>query len=222
MGAVKKMKVGMSAGVLGVVMLLAANADAARVDLFVFQNSSGVDTTGLDLWVDVLDVGGTQVDFVFHNDSTIPSIISQIYFESTLGSLISGGAIHAQTAGVSFQVGATPSSPPGGTNIGWAGEIIDFGNTDAIGGVNNGINAGVGENLTIRFSYVGATAVNDVLDALQDDGRIAAHVRSVGDEGESIAVVTGVIVPLPAAAWMGLATLGGIGLAGIRRWRRGD
>ncbi len=222
MGAVRVFRLGIAALVVAVA-LLAVSAQAARVDLITFENADSVSVVGLDLWVDVLDVGGTQVDFVFHNDSTISAIITQIYFESTLGSLISGGAIQAQTAGVSFASGASPGSPPGGTNIGWAGETASFGRTNA-GGVSNGIDEPLPiELLTLRFNYVGASDVADVLAALIDDGRIAAHVQSVGPSGKSISVVTeGVIVPLPAAAWTGLATLGAFGLAGIRRWRRRD
>jgi hypothetical protein len=225
MKAIWMTKVGMMASLLVMTALLTANVQAARVDLITFENAGGADVTGLDLWVDVLDIGGTQVDFVFHNDSTISSIVTQIYFESTLGSLISGGAIQAQTAGVSFTTGAAPGSPPGGNNIDWAGETAKFSRTNA-GGVNNGINANVGENLTIRFNYAGSTDFADLLAAMAEDARTAAHVQSVGPNGKSVAVASELgngdpqIVPLPAAAWTGLATMGGLGLAGIRRWRR--
>ncbi len=221
---------GVLAVMLAAAAMLTVNVQAARVDLFVFENASGTDTTGLDLWVDVLDVGGSQVDFVFHNDSTIASIVTQIYFESTLSGILTGGAIHHQTSGVSFTGGAAPPSPPGGSNIDWAGETAKFSRANK-GGVNNGINAGLDESLTIRFDYAGGADFDALLAALAADSRIAAHVQSVGPDGQSIAVAGNwindqgsggpqIVVPLPAAAWMGLATMSVLGLGGVRRRRR--
>jgi hypothetical protein len=208
--------------------MLALNVQAARVDLFVFENTSGADTTGLDLWVDVLDVGGTQVDFVFHNDSSISSIVTQIYFESTLSGLISGGTIYGQTSGVSFTSTASPTTPAGGEGIDWAGELFAFGRANQ-GGVNNGINAGLGESLTIRFDYAGLSTHDDLLAALMADGRIAQHVQGLPGGG-SIGTVSGwneigegvgqIVIPLPAAAWMGLAMMSALGLGSLRRRRR--
>lgn len=215
----KKIAAMLVAGV--VVGAMAASVYAARVDLYVFENSTSGDVSDLDLWVDVVDVGGTQVDLTFHNDSTTSAIVTQIYFESTLSSLIGNGSIFTQSAGVSFQAGANPGSPPGGTNISWAGELAAFGRTNA-GGVSNGINNPLPvETLTIRFDYQGAAVLGDLLDALVDDGRIAQHVQSVGDDGFSVSTVTGGnIVPLPAAAWSGLATMMAMGLGGFTKLRR--
>lgn len=202
--------------VLGVVAALvsaAGSAQAARVDLMVFENASAVSTVGLDLWVDVLDVGGSQVDFVFHNDSTISAIVTQVYFESTLSGLLANGSIQAATAGVSFVVGASPGSPPGGTNISWAGELASFGRANA-GGVGNGIDEPLPvETLTIRFDYAGATTLGDILDVLGDSsGRIAQHVQSVGPSSASVSTVTASPVPLPTAAWSAMALIAAIGL----------
>ena len=212
---VKKVAAVLAAGVV------AANVYAARVDLFVFENATSGDVSALDLWVDVVDVGGTQVDLTFHNDSTTSAIVTQIYFESTLSSLIGNGSIFAQSAGVSFQAGANPGSPPGGTNISWAGELAAFGRTNA-GGVSNGINNPLPvETLTLRFDYQGAAVIGDLLDALVGDGRIAQHVQSVGNNGFSVSTVTGGhIVPLPAAAWSGLAMMMAMGLGGFKKLRR--
>ncbi len=224
MGALKVCKLAVT---LTLAAVLTAQVQAARVDLFVFENASSGDVSGLDLWVDVLDVGGTQVDFVFHNDSTVPAIITQIYFESSLSSLVSGLAIQAQTAGVSFKVGAAPGSPPGGNNIGWAGELASFGRTSA-GGVSNGVNEPAPvETLTIRGDYEIGADLAAVLAALVGDGRIAQHVQSVGTAGFSVSAVTEggsgdpqIIVPLPAAVWSGMATLAAMGLGGFAKLRR--
>lgn len=207
---------------MSLVVWAAGGAEAARVDLTVFENASAVSTAGLDLWVDVLDVGGSQVDFVFHNDSTISAIVTQIYFESTFSGLLTNGALQGATAGVAFVVGADPGSPPGGTNISWAGELASFGRANA-GGVSNGVNNPPPiETLTIRFDYDGATTLADVLDVLGDaSGRIAQHVQSVGTSSASISTVTSGIVPLPTAAWSAMVLIAAIGLVRTVRHHHG-
>lgn len=197
---------------------LAGIASAARVDLAVFENSSGVNVSGLNLWVDVLNVGG-KANLVFHNDSTISSIITQIYLESGLSSLLANGAIASQSAGVSFQVGATPADPPGGTNIGWTGTFYSVGRTSA-GGSSNGINEPPPiELLTLSFDFVGGATVDSIVAALGSAGtRIGEHIQSL-PTGASVSAVT-TVVPLPTAIGPGLSLLVGLALYRYRRSRK--
>ena len=180
-------------------------ASANRVDLLMFENSGGVDAVSVDLWVDVLDAG-SQVDMVFHNDST-DGAIANIYVESTL--LLANGSIAGSTGTVNFDTSTSPATPPGSiTNFGgsWGGNLFAVGAEDPA--PTNGINPG--ETLTIRFDLLGS--YNDVLDALLDpDGgfRIAQHAISFG--ANSIWTTT---VPAPGAA--ALLAFGGV-LAGRRR-----
>lgn len=188
----------------------ASVATAARVDLEVYENQSGADVSGLDLWVDVL-AAGADVDFVFHNDSSISSIITQIYFEDGLDALIANGSIFNESAGVDFKIGATPSDPPGGNTIGWMGTYFSVGRENP---VSNGINPG--ETLTLRFDLVGGATVDAIVAALGTTGtRIAEHIQSL-PTGASVAAVT---VPVPVAVGPGLVLLAGLGLYRYRRSR---
>jgi len=207
------------AGWTAVVVLggLASVASAARVDLDVFENSGGANVSGLDVWVDVL-AAGSDVDFVFHNDSSISSIITQIYFESGLSSLIANGTIQAESSGVDFKVGATPALPPGGMNIGFTLTLASFGRENP---VSKGINNVATETLTVRFDLLGSTTVDDVVAALGQAGtRIAEHIQSL-PEGKSVtaATVPPTVVPVPAALGPGLALLAAIAVYRLRRIR---
>src|SRR5690606_23626652 len=57
---------------------LSTTAAAERVDLVVFEGSH---FAGLDVWLDVVD-RGSEVDFVFRNDSSIGSSVASVYFEN--------------------------------------------------------------------------------------------------------------------------------------------
>lgn len=202
--------------VLGALLGVAGVASATRVDFTVFENQSGYSTAGLDLWVDVLDVGGTKVDFVFHNDSTVDSIIGRIFFESPLATILDNGGIQAQSAGVSMVYSEPGGNLPGGNNIAW---VAAFADANKSGSVSNGINNGGTETLTIRFDYINGANVNSVLNMLvSSSGRIGEHIQSIGPQSVSMAAVTtGTPVPLPAAVWSGMALIGAIGAYRARR-----
>lgn len=194
------------AGAAGV-MVTSASA-GVRVDLLVYENADSADTSSLDLWVDVVN-GGSFVDFVFHNDSTGPGVVANVYFE--MNSLIANGSIAGQSAGVDFDEGGSPPNPAqpaflfGGS---WGGN--EFNARASSPAPHNGI--GSGETLTVRFDLVGS--YGDVLAALKpgatDGFRIAQHVISVGQ-----ASVWTINTPTPGGA----ALLGVVGLMGLRRRR---
>lgn len=197
------------------ILACAGTAQAERFDLFVFENSSGADVSGLDLWVDVRDQG-SFADFVFHNDSSIGSSIARVYIENTSasGALLSDGTIFAESSGVDFTPGSAPPNPPGsisGFGGAWGGNLFSAGavSPPPFRGINPG------ETLTLRFDLTGS--FSDLLDALTNgEFRIAQHVIAL-PEGASVWTV---LVPLPPAAWPGITALASLGVVGYVRRRR--
>lgn len=204
--------------VIGCALCLAASAQADRIDMYVFENADNADVSGLDLWVDVTDGGGGTIDFTFHNDSSIDSIVTDVYFEETAFAAMFGGAITFESAGVDFSDGASPPNPPGSISAfggAWAGNLYSADSNAPVS--HNGI--AVGELLTISFTLDGVN-VQDIIDALSSDPlgfRIAQHIQGLPQGASVWAVNTPIVVPLAPAAWMGLA---GLGLLAARRLRR--
>ena len=113
---------------LGAVFLCTANA--AFADLFGFDsisNTSGVAGTLADqLFVDVTDAGGGEVQFKFSNDglivsTPIPSVIAQIYWEDTIDLLSNPSIVGSPTTttGVVFNPITSPGTFPAGNTIGF-------------------------------------------------------------------------------------------------------
>ncbi|MBX3322090.1 MAG: hypothetical protein KF757_03770 [Phycisphaeraceae bacterium] len=206
----KRFGIGSMIAVAGMIGGASAVASAGvRIDLAVYENSSGGDTSKLDLWVDVID-GGSVVDFVFRNDSTGAAVISNVYFE--MNSLIANGSLAGSTGNVAFSIGGAPPNPAqpaflyGGS---WGGNLMRV--AASAPAPQKGI--GPGESLTVRFDLVGTFA--DVVSALQpnasDGFRIAQHVISVNNDFSVWTINT----PTPGSA----AVLGLGGLVAMRRRR---
>jgi uncharacterized protein (TIGR03382 family) len=204
-------KYGAKAALAAGLLLCAAAGSASagvRVDLLVYENADNAGIGHLDLWVDVIN-GGSTVDFVFHNDSTGPGVVANIYVE--MNSLISSGSLGATSGTVDFNLGGSPGNPAqpaflyGGA---WGGN--EFSARADSPAPSNGI--GMGESLTVTFDLVGSYA--DVVAALQpgaaDGFRIAQHVISVGQ-----ASVWTINTPTPGS----LGLLGLAGLVAVRRRR---
>ncbi len=199
----------MLAGLIAVAGFAALTHAGVRVDLIVYENADAADVSALDLWVNLTD-GGTFVDFTFHNDSTAPATVANVYFEAN--SLLSGGAIVGSTGTVIFADGGTPMNPaPPGMPYGgaWGGNLYRASATPPPS--TNGIDPG--ETLTVRFTLVGSFA--DVLAAVQPNAsggfRIAQHVISVNDDFSVWTINT----PSPGT----VALLGLGGLTAVRRRR---
>lgn len=187
-------------------------ASATPVDFSVFENTSSVPTQGLILGADVLD-GGSFVDFVFFNDSTVSSFVSAIYVESTpftRTALANGRIVTPQPTGVSFTPDATPRNPPaniatvGGT---WGGTLFS---ADAKTPSKWGL--APEKTVTIRFDYRGAD-FNAVMTALANpvQFRLAEHVQGLSDGATSVWAVNGpkTPIPLPPTLWFFAFTIGG-------------
>jgi hypothetical protein len=203
---------------LGVV----AAASAERIDLFVFENADGAEVSSLDLWVDVVD-RGAYADFVFHNDSTVASTVTNIYIESTdfsTSGLTDGRIENPQPAGVDFRPGSAPPTPPGSIAAeggAWQGNLFSA-KAKKPGSGKDGIDPG--EHLVLQFDLDGI-AFSDLIDALTGDSpafRIAQHVQGIGEF--SVWTVNGdgenAIVPLPSGAALSLA---GLAIVATRRRR---
>jgi hypothetical protein len=183
-------------------VLSATPADAMIYSLSIFENTDGVDVSGLDLWVDVID-GGSYVDFEFHNDSLVNSFISSVYIEnagaSLSGSALSGGSIVFESTGVNFSNGSTPPNPPGAIG-GWGGNAYAV-NADSPSS-SNGINPG--EWMTLRMDYEDAN-YGEILSMISTgDLRLAQHIQGIGQSSVwgTTGDEPGDPVPLPASVWL--------------------
>ncbi len=176
--------------VLGVALAAAIPAQGSLItpmSQIVYEKDASVDTTGLRLWINIID-GGSYVDFTFGNSSTIPSVITNIYIESTVFSsahLKNGSIVSPQPAGVDYSFGATPKNPAGSiSNYGgkWRGNLIDISADPPP--MFNGI--APGESLTVRFDLFGITC-SELVNAMTDPTqfRIAEHVQGLPG-GESV------------------------------------
>jgi hypothetical protein len=194
----------------GVVLGLAASAQADVIEFTIYENADNADVSGLLLTVELVDAG-SAIDFVFRNQSTSDSVITSVYFEGTdaIDGQLLNGDVWAESTGVEYENGATPSDPA--QHPIWAGG--DWNDTAYSAGAmspgaHNGINETGDESATIRFDYGGGADFGSIVEALTGDPalfRIAMHIQSVGDGEFS---VWGTTVPAPASA--SLLVIGGI------------
>ncbi len=198
------------------VCALTSIASADRINMGIYENASGTSTLGLDLWVDVSATSASTVEFTFHNDSTLASVITAVYFENTpLSAALSSALISTEVGQVAFNNGSSPASPAAiGATFGgaWSGNLYTAGADSP--GPQNGVNHSVNELLGVSFNVTGMSA-QDFVNTLVADPlamRMAQHVQGVGLNANSIWTVT---VPTPGS----LALLGLGALVAIRRRR---
>jgi hypothetical protein len=211
-----------AAGCMALVLALSSWASAGPI--YGFYNITGNNpadaATAGQFDVEVNDAGSHRVDFTFRNAGPAASSITDVYFDD--GTLLGIAQIFAGP-GVSFSQGASPPNLPGGNTLSpafltSAGFLSDSDPPAQPNGVNPG------EWLTIRFNLLnppsGPPDYTDTLAALASgELRIGIHVQGYAGGGSESFVNTAV-VPLPAAAWMGMSLLGGVGGVGFFRRRR--
>lgn len=208
--------------VAGALALMASGAQAVTVDFERITSGSLIDASS-QLSLEVTD-DGTRALFSFTVLAGAQSgaSIAEIYFSDLLALFTTPLALQniVTQTGVSYVAGsANPPDLPGWNNasppfVVTAGLLADTANGQ--GGNSNAIQ--IGDLLVLALDYSAGTTFQDLLDAMSgDDFRVGLHVRSLAG-GESDSFVSNMsAVPVPAAGFLLLAALGGLGFASRRR-----
>lgn len=191
-------------------------ASAGTVQLAAFTNNSGI-SNQIDTSVTISSTANT-VTFSLSNNTTTGRV-DIFYIE--LGTALSGvdassASINNSDPGVNFAAGGSPPDPQGGINPSWGTNFFSMSATAPMP-QNNGLS--LGESLSVTFTHDGTFSLAAFMDALGDGSiRMAQHYLGFGPDSDSEWLGTTVIVPLPSAAWAGLALIAGIG--GMRAAKR--
>jgi hypothetical protein len=200
-------------------------------EMFTTNGGAQVDGIGagraftMEIW-DVM-ANPSQVAFEFYWDTTSFGSITQVNWDDDAALL--DGISSISNTGTMF------SEQAGNFNVP-AGNTIDFGDGNPLR-ANFGVDSDppvspngilqVGDLLRVVFNLEMGVSVDDVVAALNlgasdnttngQGMRVAAHVQSMGPDGEFSNSF--VLVPLPASAWAGIASLAGVFGAGYLRRR---
>ncbi|MCH8178792.1 MAG: hypothetical protein IIA02_03265 [Proteobacteria bacterium] len=220
----------LTAGLLSALGLLAtpaAHAAPYSFNCITGGNAQSCTDGQAHLDMEVTSAGAGLVDFTFHNLSALGSSITEIYFDD--GTLLGIASVIDSGNGVTFsQIGsATPGNLPGGNKLSPAfvatqGFMVDTGSGSTTKGVENKLEGGALEFVTIRFNLINGKTFADTLAALNgplgdgNDLRVGLHVRSFST-GNSESFVNAAPVPEPDSAWLVLAALGVTSLLQTRR-----
>jgi hypothetical protein len=185
----------------------------------ITNSNAGAVTDGeANLSVEVIDLGGNQVQFKFTNNST--SSLADVYFDD--GTLLGIASITDSGPGVAFTQGASPPDLPSGNTASppfqtTAGFLADSDAPVSHNGVSQG------EWLAITFNLLSGKTYADTIAALTlpngggyGDLRIGVHVQGFASGGGSESFIN---TPVPEAETyaMMLAGLGLVGFMGARR-----
>lgn len=188
----------------------AATAQAQSIPFAIFENSSGVDTGGLNLSLSLHD-GGTYADLVIANNSTIGGVVTKVYVEKPSSFTVSNITINNAGVGSKWSANAG-GGVPGSIALysgAWEGTVASFKANPSP--MKNGI--GEGQFLSLRLN-LGSSSFEELAAALAaQDLRLVAHIQGLGNTGEYS--VWGTTIPAPASA-----ALLGAGFVGVVRRRR--
>ncbi len=196
------------AAVAGILVILGGGpAAAATLDFYCISGNNVTSCADGEAQVlmDVVDIGGGEVEFLFYNTGPESSSITDVYFDD--GALLGISNIN-NMVGVSFSAPAIPSNLPSANNasppfVTTAGFSADADPPPAWSGVNPG------EEVGIEFALLPGMVYADVLADLADGSlRVGLRVQGFAG-GYSESFVNN--VPEPGSGV--LLALGLIGLA---------
>lgn len=157
-------------------------------DAITNNNPTNTAVGEAQITVQVNDLGGNHVEFVFKNAGPIASSITQVYFDD--GSLLGISSI-TNGSGVAFSQGASPPNLPGGNTIDFntsAGFLASANSPVASNGVNPGETLKIAFNLKASQTYANTIAAINL--SLANPGvdmvgglRIGIHVQAIGTGG---------------------------------------
>jgi hypothetical protein len=174
---------------------------AASAATYSFYNithlNAGAELDGeTNLSMEVIDLGGSEVRFMFTNNST--SSLTDVYFDD--GTLLGISSI-TYTSGVSFSQGAAPPNLPG-ANLAdpdfqvTRGFLADSDKPVTANGVSQG------EWLAVDFTLLSGKTYQDVLSALalpngggEGDLRVGLHVQGFASGGSSESFINAIPEP---------------------------
>ena len=190
------------------IVCAAGLAQGQTIALSVFENGDNISIQGLDIELEIIDLG-SQIEMVMHNNSTLDSRITTIYFEMTEFSseALSSPIIVNNADAMYTDDKFAPRSPAGSIRDSgglWGGTMYGLKPETPQPNVNS---LSPGEAVSVIFDLNNGYSALDVFKAINStpsDFRVAVHIQSVGEFGASVWAVN----PTPGtAALMGVAGL---------------
>jgi hypothetical protein len=210
----------MSMAAVGASVVFVPAAAATTFSFSAYSISQGADASLINNTVTVSATNGILSLSLFNNSSE--GRMTAFYLES--GAALSGvtglNGITNLVGSTSFTTGSASPPAPNNINPSWNGNFFVM-DVVSPGQVANSL--GIGESMRLDFNYNGTFDFNALIDAItSNEIRMVQRFQSLsingsGDNG-SAWLVTTAVVPLPPAAWAGLAILAGLG--GLRTVKR--